>query len=86
MKYLLVLGLLIASLVTATYALKGDRIMENILKSSAKAYGTNSLVFRLQRSIVGHPAYTPTFRITASVVAICFLAASVYVLVTGHER
>lgn len=86
MKYLLVIGLFIAFLVTATYALRGDRIMDNVLKSSAKAYGTRSLVYRLQRSIISHPAYTPTFRITASLVAICFLAASIYVLVFGHER
>jgi hypothetical protein len=86
MKYLAVVGLFAAFLVAATYALKANWIRDQLLNWTARAYGTESPSFRLQKWFVGNALYVASFRIVAGVVAICLLAAIIYWVSAGPRN
>jgi len=75
-----VVVLFVGFLVSATYAIKAEWFRDRILQWTAKAYGTKGLLFHLQRWFVGNAFYVASFRITAGVIAICLLAAIIYLL------
>jgi hypothetical protein len=85
-KYFSVVGLFVAFLVAATYALKAEWIRNRILQWTARANGTDGLSFRLQRWFVGNALYVTSFRIVAGVVAICLLVAIVYLVTVGPKN
>jgi Gpi18-like mannosyltransferase len=85
-KYLTIMGLLGAFVVTTVCGLKAQWIRDYLLNWTARAYGSSSVSFRLQKWFVGNSFHVVGVRIVASVAAACMLAAMIYLIVADHKR
>jgi hypothetical protein len=84
-KYLTIVGLMGAFVAMIVCALQAQRIRDYLLNWTARAYGSSSVPFRLQKWFLDNSLYVVGVRIVASVAAACMLAAMIYLLVADHK-
>ena len=79
-KLLPYVGLFLAFLVAALYSLRTEWTKDCFLAWTARAYGNDSIMFRLTKQFIDRPSYTYSMRIVAGLVAICLLALLIYLI------